>query len=236
MDLSTPRHEAPRHETDFAAARALMVDGQVRPNKVSDPRIIAAMRSLPRERFLPPELCSLAYADKDVRLPRGRVLMEPMVIARLVQLARPRAGDNALVVAAGAGYGAALLAACGAQVTALEQDEALLALAGNVLPAAAPGVRLVAGPIAAGWPAGAPFDIILIEGAVALVPGAIVAQVKPLGGRLVTVFSDGGPVSHGAIGEPVSAGPGPVALSFRTVLDCATPPLPPMRQAPGFVF
>jgi protein-L-isoaspartate(D-aspartate) O-methyltransferase len=85
---------------DFAAARDRMVDGQVRPNKVIDPRIIRAMRDLPRERFLPPHLVSLAYADEDVPLPGGRALMEPMVIARLVQLARVRDGDRVLVIGA----------------------------------------------------------------------------------------------------------------------------------------
>ena len=104
----------------FAEARNRMVDSQVRPNKVTDPRIIAAMRRLPRERFLPPHLAALAYADEDVPLGEGRVLIEPTVIARLVQLTAVAAGERALVVAAGTGYGAALLAACGARVTALE--------------------------------------------------------------------------------------------------------------------
>jgi len=114
---------------DYAAARDHMVDGQVRPNKVIDPRVIRAMRSIPRERFVPPHLANLAYVDEDVALGRGRALMEPMVIARLVQLARVREGDRVLVVGAGSGYGTALLAACGGRVTALEEDEALLAIA-----------------------------------------------------------------------------------------------------------
>ena len=106
----------------FAEARNNMVDSQVRPNKVTDPRIVAAMRQLPRERFLPPALAALAYADEDVPLGEGRVLIEPMVIARLVQLTAIAAGERALVVAAGTGYGAAVLAACGARVTALEES------------------------------------------------------------------------------------------------------------------
>jgi protein-L-isoaspartate(D-aspartate) O-methyltransferase len=97
----------------FADARANMVDSQVRPNKVTDPRILHAMRTLPRERFLPPALASLAYADEDVPLGNGRVLMEPMVLARLLQIAAPMPGEVALVVGAGTGYGAAVLAACG---------------------------------------------------------------------------------------------------------------------------
>jgi len=118
---------------DFAAARDHMVDGQIRPNKVTDPRIIRALRTLPRERFLPAGLRSLAYIDEDLPLPGGRTFVEPLVIARLIQLARVRSGERALVVGAGAGYGAAVLAACGAEVTALEEDAGLLDLARQVL-------------------------------------------------------------------------------------------------------
>jgi protein-L-isoaspartate(D-aspartate) O-methyltransferase len=222
--------------TDFAAARAMMVDSQVRPNKVTDPRIIAAMRRLPRERFLPAGLAPLAYADEDVKLPGGRALMEPMVIARLIQIASPRPGETALVVGAGAGYGAAVLAACGLVVTALEEDEALLALGRAVLPEAAPAVTLVGGSLTGGWQAAAPYDVILIEGAVEIVPDAIAAQLKRPGGRIVTVLSSGGRIGHGAIAEAVAAGTEPVALTFRKVFDCATPVLPQMRKAPRFVF
>ena len=151
----------------FAEARNRMVDSQIRPNKVTDPRIIAAMRQLPRERFLPPHLAPLAYADEDVPLGEGRVLIKPTVIARLVQLTAIAAGERALVVAAGTGYGAALLAACGARVTALEEAAPLQAVARTVLAELAPSVSLVAGPLAAGWAPGAPYDVILIEGAVA---------------------------------------------------------------------
>src|SRR5271165_2368723 len=86
---------------DFARARALMVDGQIRPNKVTDPRILAAVGTLPRERFLPPHLAPLAYVDAGVELGGGRYLTEPLAIARLVQLAEPVAAERALLVGAG---------------------------------------------------------------------------------------------------------------------------------------
>src|SRR5208282_6497251 len=94
----------------FADARNRMVDSQIRPNRVTDPRILAAMRCLPRERFLPPAVVSLAYADEDVPLGNGRYLMEPMVLARLLQAANLGEGERALVIAAGTGYSAAVLA------------------------------------------------------------------------------------------------------------------------------
>lgn len=216
---------------DFAEARSRMVDSQVRPNKVTDARIIAAMRTLPRERFVPAAQAATAYVDSDVPVGGGRVLMEPMVLARLIQIAAPRSGERALVVASGTGYGAAVLAACGAHVTAVEDDAAMLALAGIVLPALAPSVTQVSGPLAAGWAASAPYDLILIEGAVEEIPPALAAQLNPTGGRLVGVLR---PV--GRVGQGVIARPGGAALVAMPVFDCATATLPGMRARTGFVF
>jgi len=232
MDQPGP-NQAPNPAADYAQARDHMVDGQVRPNKVIDPRVIRAMRSLPRERFLPPHLVSLAYADEDVPLPRGRAMMEPMVIARLTQLARVRDGERVLVVGAGAGYGAALLAACGGQVTALEDDETLLAIARAVLPSLAPGVCIQAGPPPDGLPAGAPWDVIMIEGAVRAIPPALGAQVRPEGGRLVTVLAERAGAGHGVLAEHSGAGG---VLRAQPMFDCATPLLPAFAARPTFQF
>jgi protein-L-isoaspartate(D-aspartate) O-methyltransferase len=215
----------------FADRRNRMVDSQIRPNKVTDPRILAAMRTLPRERFLPPELASVAYADLGVKLGNGRVLLEPMLTARLLQLIAPVEGERALVVAAGVGYAAAVLASCGVRVIALEDDAALLALARGALSTVAPGVTLVSGPLAAGWPAEAPYDIILIEGAVAAPPPAVVAQLRQGNGRLVTVIRNGAGPCQAVRGEASQAG-----LQLRPEFDCATPPIPGLQPAPAFAF
>ena len=219
---------------DYAAARDHMVDGQVRPNKVIDPRIIRTMRLLPRERFLPAHLASLAYADEDVQLPGGRAPKEPMVIARLVQILRVREGERGLVVACGAGYGAALLDACGAQVTALEDDKALLAVAGRVLPELAPRVALIEGPVTTGWASGGPYHFILIEGAVGVIPDALGAQLVP-GGRLVAVVMQPGEPGKAVLAEAVQVG-GESRMRAQPVFDCATPLLPQFRPAPAFTF
>jgi protein-L-isoaspartate(D-aspartate) O-methyltransferase len=219
-------HPAVAYET----ARNLMVDGQVRPNKVSDPRIIAAMRSLPRERFVPPHLAPLAYSDADVPLGDRRALVEPMVIARLVQLAAVRGGETALVVGAGSGYGAALLAACGARVTGLEEAPALLALARTALAGVA-GVTLVAGPLAAGWPDAAPYDVVFIEGAAEDIPPALAAQIAVGSGRLVTVHAAAGAVGQAVLGEMTRDG-----LRLQPAFDCVAPVLPALRRTAGFVF
>jgi len=217
------------HLADYASARDHMVDGQVRPNKVIDPRVIRAMRAIPREQFVPSHLASLAYADEDVPLGRGRALMEPMVIARLVQLARVRDGERVLVVGAGPGYGAALLAACGGRVTALEEDDALLDIARRTLPEFAPGTALVKGPLALGQAGGAPWDVILIEGAVRAIPSGI---------ALVTVMTQGNGASggQGVLAEPGQHGAPNSVLRAQPMFDCATPLLPPLLPKPAFQF
>ncbi len=221
---------------DFSAPRAVMVDGQLRPNKVTDPRLLKAARDLPRERFLPPDRRDLAYLDADVPLGGGRVLVQPLITVRLIQLAAPRAGEKALVIGAGTGYGAALLAACGVQVTALEEDPALLALARPALAAHAQAVRLVSGPLAAGYAPGAPWDVILIEGAVTILPPAIGEQLKLETGRLVTVMQPPGPQAMAHVGHAVLAERSAAGLAMRPAFDAATAVLPGFAPAPAFVF
>lgn len=227
MDRVTMDHAA----LAFADRRNRMVDSQVRPNKVTDPRIIAAMRHLPRERFVPAAMAALAYADADVPLGDGRVLIEPMAIARMVQLTAVATGERTLVVGAGTGYGAALLAACGARVTALEESPSLLAMARSVLAELAPSVSLVSGPLATGWPPGAPYDVILIEGAVRDVPPAIAEQLHKETGRLVAVCVGGGTCGQAVLAEATMAG-----LRTQPMFDCATPLIPSLLPVPAFVF
>lgn len=219
------------HADNFADARKCMVDSQIRPNRVTDPRILAAMRSIPRERFLPPGVQALAYADEDVPLGNNRFLMEPMVFARLLQAATLRQNERVLVVGAGTGYGAAVLAACGCRVTALEEDPALLAMAAKILATEAPGVILVSGPLAAGWSAQAPYDLVLIEGAVPEIPPALAEQTQQESGRVMAVVNAGGRVSQAVIAEAT-----PLGLGVSPLFDCATPAIPSLRKAPVFAF
>jgi protein-L-isoaspartate(D-aspartate) O-methyltransferase len=215
----------------FADARNCMVDSQIRPNRVTDPRILSAMRRLPRERFLPSNVWPLAYADEDVPLGNGRFMLEPMVLARLLQAANLRDNERVLVVGSGTGYAAAVLAACGCRVTALEEDAALLAIAHSVLPAEAPGVTVVTGPLAAGWPANGPYDLILIEGAVPEIPTALAAQTHQENGRLLAAIHADGRATQAVIAEATGFGVG-----VSTLFDCGTPPIPSFRKAPMFAF
>lgn len=207
-----------------------MVDGQLRPNKVTDARLLDAMLRLPRERFVPRDRQARTYADADLPLGEGRVMLQPMMQARLIQLAAPRPGDRVLVVGAGTGYLTALLAELGAQVVALEESEALLALARAALSATAPAVRVEQGPLAAGWPAASPYEVILVEGAVEAIPEALPAQLAE-GGRLVAITSPPGRAGTAVLGRRTGG-------SFATVeaFDCHTATLPGFAPKPGFVF
>ncbi|MHB1303585.1 MAG: protein-L-isoaspartate O-methyltransferase family protein [Acidiphilium sp.] len=217
------------HERYFRAARALMVDGQVRPNNVVEDRIVSAMRTLRRERFCPPGHALRAYADADLELDNGRAMPSPLTIGRLVQAAALRSGERALVIGANTGYGAAVLAGSGAIVFALEEDAALRAIAERALGAEAPEVRLLAGPLTAGARTHAPFDLILIEGMIDVLPDGLIPQLSPKG-RLIAVLRERG------IGRIVRAEASGGRFAHRALGDCAAPVLPAFRRKPEFVF
>ncbi|WP_428393598.1 protein-L-isoaspartate O-methyltransferase family protein [Lichenicoccus sp.] len=217
-------------EPDYVLARNRMVDGQVRPLQVSDARIIKAMREMPRERFVPAGCAALAYADRPVALGSGRVLMEPRIIARMLQTAVPRAGERALVVAAGTGYAAALLSRLGLRVIALEQDPQLAKEGRGVCAELAPAVRFEHGTLADGWPAGAPYELILIDGAVRALPPAMAGQLAA-GGRLAAVLCPQGRVGTAVLAEASNGG-----LRGRPQFDAATPLIPELLAGPAFEF
>lgn len=215
--------------TDFAAARRHMVDGQVRTADVTDLRIVSAMLDIPRERFLPPAVSGLAYLDLDVPVGAGgRRMLKPMLLAKLIHAADIAGTDRALDVGCTTGYGAAVLARLAGEVMALEEDAALADAAKTHL-VDTPNVRVVGGPLAAGWPAGMPYDVILVEGASEIAPDPLFRQLKD-GGRLVCV---------------VGAGPGAKATVFtrsgsevgvRHIFDAAAAVLPGFMKPPEFAF
>jgi protein-L-isoaspartate(D-aspartate) O-methyltransferase len=213
-------------------ARNLMVDGQLRPSRVTDRRILDAMRRIPREAYLPSGLAGLAYIDDHVPLGGGRAMLKPLSLARLLQLARPTAGEAALIVGSGTGYGAAILAACGVHVTALESDPALRALAraAPVDPDRTGTVTLVEGPLADGHPAGAPYDLVVIEGAVRDIPDIIGAQVGAHG-RLVAIVCAPGGAGTAVLAEPSVGG-----LRAQAAFDASAPLLAELVRAPAFTF
>lgn len=218
--------------TDFVLARRNMVDGQLRPNRVTNAQLLAAIGDLPRERFLPAGLQSIAYADDDVPLGKGRFLMEPMVLARLIQTLQPLPEDKALVVASGVGYGAALLARLVKEVVAVEADAALAGSAEQTIRSLGiANVRQVVGRMEEGCPSQASYDVILIEGGVQEVPPAILAKLAE-GGRLGTVIA--APTGRLGVAQLIVKDGG--VTSGRPLFDAGTPPLPGFAAPPRFTF
>jgi len=215
---------------DYEAARRNMVDSQIRTNKVTHPGLLAALSSVPRERFLPADRAFAAYVDDDIPMAPGRFLMEPMVFARLVQLAEPKPDDRALVIGSGLGYGAAVLAHLVASIVALESDAGLAARGKDQLAQLAiHNVIQVTGPLAQGWASSAPYDLILIEGSVEEIPQALFGQMAD-GGRLVAVVATEG------VGRATLFMEREKVISHRPHFDAAVPALAEFRRQRGFVF
>ena len=140
-------------EQNFAQMRTAMVESQLRTSDVNDVRVVAAMAKVAREKFVPEGRRAMAYIDRPVRVDGGRAINPPLVTGRLITEANVKTGDKVLLIGAASGYGAAVLEALGAQVTAVEEDAALIALAKDA------GLVLTEGSLAAGAPANAPYEI-----------------------------------------------------------------------------
>jgi protein-L-isoaspartate(D-aspartate) O-methyltransferase len=220
---------------DFATARRMMVDGQIRTSDVTDLRLVAAMLELPRERFVPESKAGLAYLDLDIAVTpetggEARHLLKPMVLAKLLQAADVQDTDDVLDVGCATGYSAAVLARLAHTVVALEQEPTLARHARENLQAVnAANATVVSGPLIAGWPARAPYDVILLDGAIEVAPEALFHQLKD-GGRLVTVM---GRTPNGRAMLYTSASGD---VSGRPIFDAAAATLPGFAAAPAFVF
>lgn len=216
---------------NYAAMRRAMVDSQIRTNRVSDERVISALREVPRERFVPQRLKGIAYIDEDLEIAAGRYLMEPMVLARLLDTARVRSSDVALDVGSGTGYGATVLARLASTVVAVEADAALAGEAGRALiEAGAENVAVMGGPPLAGFPEQAPYDVILIEGAVEAIPEALLTQLGE-DGRLVAVIR-----RRGEVGQAVLVERHHGLVSRRVLFDASIQPLVEPSREPSFTF
>jgi protein-L-isoaspartate(D-aspartate) O-methyltransferase len=219
--------------SDFETARRNMVDGQLRPTKVTDTRILDAMGSLPREMFTSKTRQGIAYIDEDIEVVLDRYMMEPVVLARLVQALDVGAEDSVLVIGAGTGYDAALIGKLAGPVLAIESDPALVETASMVINhLGIDNVAVVEAPLADGFPAQAPYDLVFFGGAVPEVPARIAEQVSP-GGRIVAVL---GGAENGILGRATILTRTGGSLSGRAIFDAGTRPLPGFETAAEFVF
>jgi len=227
---------------DFGALRRTMVDCQIRTFDVTDQTLLAQFDKVPRERFLPNEFAALAYSDVPLKLEMSapdeaqRTLLPPLILARLMQAADIRSSDKVLDIAAGTGYSTAIFSALGCEVVALESDPAFSERIGANLTALENAkARALSGPLAAGVPSEAPFDLIFINGAVETDLAPLFAQLKE-GGRLVAI-------------KAVATGPGTVrtnravryqkvegGVGWRYLFDASAPVLGSFRAGIAFVF
>lgn len=208
---------------DFSLARRVMVDNQLRPQGVTDRGVLAAMGKVERERFVPGSARALAYFDRPLAIGQGRSMMPPAALGRLLTTAGPSAGQRALVIGSGTGYSAAVLKEIGLEVVALEADGALASTA------QAAGVETVTGELAKGWAKGAPYDLILVDGAVEEIPGALGKQLIP-GGVLVGAIVERG-VSRLFVGYCANG-----AIGWRSIADSDVAPLPGFERPRAFTF
>lgn len=208
---------------DYSRAREAMVDSQLRPAGVNDPAVVAAMATVPREQFVPEAVRPLAYADRSLPLGGGRGMMPATALGLLLTQLAPKPGETALIVGAATGYSAAVLREMGVETVAVEADPEFAKLA------KASCTTLVEGPPAAGHKKGAPYDLLLIDGAVDEVPDALLDQLNE-GGRFGAALIDGG-ISRLVIGRK-SAG----ASGHYSIADWDVPALPGFERPRTFTF
>ena len=215
---------------DFARARDFMVESQVRPSDVTDPRIIAAMRTLPRERFVPAPKRTLAYGDLEVEVAPGRTLMSPRDLSKLIMNLAPQSNERALEIAGATGYGAAVLAACCKHVITLDpQPDLSFAAQAALESCGVANVKAVSTAAVDGWADEGPYDVILLNGSAEVVPDAWLAQLAP-GGRLGVI------VRQGAAGSARIYTRADDATAYRSAFDAAPPIAPGLSKPPSFAF
>lgn len=211
---------------DFEGMRRAMVESQLRTTDVSDPALIAAMASVPRERFVPDALRSVAYMDRSIPLAPGRALSPPLALGLMLMQALPDRADKVLIVGANTGYSAAVIARLAGEIVALEEDAGLAA---QLRERVAANVTVVEGPLAEGAADGAPYQLIVIDGAVEQVPASLTDQLAD-GGALVTGIIDQG-ITRIAAGRKHGT-----AFGLTTIADSEVAILPGFARPRGFRF
>jgi protein-L-isoaspartate(D-aspartate) O-methyltransferase len=216
--------------TDFATRRTTMVDTQIRPSDVTKFPIIEAMLSVPRETYLPDDKREAAYAGENITLAGGRVVLEPRTLAKMLDALDIRPDELVLDLGCGLGYSAAVIARMAEFVVALEEDEGLASEAQAILSEnGVDNVAVIAGPLAQGAAKHGPYDVIMVEGGVGLLPDALLQQLKE-GGRIACIFLDG-MLGTVRIGYKIDG-----AVTWRFSFNAGAPMLPGFETRKAFVL
>ena len=209
-----------------------MVDSQLRTNTVNDARVLDVFGAVPRERFVPEALRGVAYIDEDLPLGHGRWLIEPMVLARLIQFAAIGPTDRVLVIGDPSGYAAAVVSRLAGRVVMLESESAAASAARQrFAELGCANVEVVQGSLEQGYAADAPYGVIVLAGATADVPHALRTQLVESGRMVGVVRKPGAPIGEAEVMTRVGT-----MLSRRPVFDAGTPYLPGFQPVPSFVF
>ncbi len=216
---------------DFRKMRGAMIDSQLKPSGINDPVLIAAIKYVPREIFVPAKMSALAYRDEAIEVVPGRYLLAPLVDCRLIAEVAPQKDDHVLVIGGTTGYSAAILARLTSHVTLLENDSTLVRRAGSAIAkTAVSNFEIVEGPLPEGHRAKAPYDIVLIDGCVEDLSDDLIAQVKD-GGRIATVMAKPGASPCASIGR-ISGG----YVGWTGFMEVSAPVLPGFERAQAFQF
>ena len=215
---------------DFSQARTMMVDTQVRPNDVTKYPVIEAMLTVPREAFVPDARQAVAYVGENVPLAQDRWLLEPRSFGKMLDGLNIQPTELVLIVGAGLGYEAAVVARLAQAVVALESHPEMAAQAEATLAEqGVDNVAVVTGELAAGYPGQAPYDVILIAGGVEEVPQALADQLAE-GGRIGAIFAEGN-LGVARIGHKIDG-----EINWRFAFNASAPVLPGFNRRKGFVF
>ncbi|MEK9677122.1 MAG: protein-L-isoaspartate O-methyltransferase [Rhodospirillaceae bacterium] len=216
---------------DYELARRNMVESQVRTNRVTHAGLVEAMETVPREKFVPEHLAGIAYVDEAIPLGEGRFVMEPMVLALLLQTAEIDKDDVVLMVGCGSGYGAAIVARLAATVVVVDDNAALAQQAtDNLVAMEADNVAIMESPMAEGNAKQGPYDVIVFNGAVGEIPDAIISQLAD-GGRLVAIVAKGDGLGKGTLVQKFGS-----SVVSREAFDAGTPVLPGFEKKAEFVL
>lgn len=218
---------------DYTTARRAMVDSQIHPMGVVHERLLEAFLSTPRERFVPPAMQGYAYLDEDIQIMPKRSLMDPATLARLLQAADITPAERVLDIGCASGYSTAVLSALVQSIVAVEEDAALLSMAeGAWNSLGLSDIMPHQGPFDQGCPTHGPYDLIVVNGAVATIPPPWIDQLH-IDGRLVVVMQG----ADEKIGRAVLVHKGPHGvLSDRVLFNASVPYLPGFEPKLGFVF